>query len=173
MLKKTTLNLLFVILLFSCASNDITTRPIVTLDYLQKGTTLKDFIQRYGPPFSIQESKDETLLVHYSRVGKTSNATYIPIVNLVATGNTYAVKRYVLSFASDDTFIQIIDSNQVRGFASIYQMAPNEGFTGAGGTRAEQNFREVGRFLATKSIFFDQELWKIQNVANNYFQKFR
>jgi len=173
MLKRISLNVFAAFFLLSCASNDITTRQINTFDYLQAGTTLKDFIQTYGPPFSVQDGNEEVLLVHYSMVGKTSTATFIPIVNLVATGNTYAIKRDVLKFTKQGRFMSVVDSNQVRGFASVYQMAPNEGFSGKGGVRSEQYYREVGRFLADKNIFFDQELWKGQNIANNYFQKFR
>lgn len=172
-LKRILLNASIGILILSCASNDITTRQIITLDYLEAGTNLKEFIQRHGPPFSVQANKDSVSLVHYSMLGKMSNAGFVPIVNLVASGNTYAIKRYVLKFSNEGKFIEIIDANQVRGFASVYQMAPNEGFSGKGGVRSEESYREVGRFLAEKNIFFDQELWKVQNIANNYFQKFR
>ena len=173
MLKTITLNTFVAFFLLSCASNDITTRQITTFDYLQAGISLEEFIQTYGPPFSVQEGNDEVLLVHYSKVGKTSKAVFVPIVNLVAMGNTYAIKKHVLKFTKQGKFMNIIDSNQVSGFVSVYKMAPNEGFTGRGGVRAEQHYIEVGRFLADKNIFFDQELWRGQNIANNYFQKFR
>ena len=170
-MRKVIYVLIFSIVLFSCASKELNTR-ITTLDYLQKGTSLKQFVGTYGPPFSIQERDDGVLLVHYSMLGKTNSAAFIPLVSWVAAGNTYAVKRYTLKFSKQGEFLNIADSNQVKGHVFHYQMVPNEGFSGKGGVSSEQDYRNVGSYLAEKGIFFDQKLWKGQNVANNYFLKF-
>ena len=94
-------------------------------------------------------------------------------MNLVATGNTYAVQRNILQFDNQDRFVQITNSEQVKGWVSVYQMSGNEGFTGSGGRRSELDYRSTGIYLAEKGIFYDQELWKQQNISNNYFLKFR
>lgn len=161
------------IFLISCATTD-TNKRLAGLDYLQEGTSLKNFVSTYGPPFSIQKTNNGIIVTHYLRIGSSNiGVALIPVVNLVATGNTYAVQRNILQFDNQDRFVQITNSEQVKGWVSVYQMSGNEGFTGSGGRRSELDYRSTGIYLAEKGIFYDQELWKQQNISNNYFLKFR
>ena len=165
--------ILFIFLLSSCSSVDINKR-LTGLDNLQEGTTLKTFVTTYGPPFSIETTDNGIIVTHYQQAVKSNaGVVLIPVVNMVAAGNTYAIQRNLLQFDDQDKFVAITDSQQVKGYANMWQMMSNEGLTSKGGPRSETDYRSTGVYLAEKGIFYDQERWKYQNISNNYFLKFR
>ena len=168
--KSITFTLLSFIFLTSCASVD-ENRFLPTFQNLSVETSLNDFIKLYGPPFSITQKDDGIELVYYYRFGKTSPAVWIPVVNLVASGNTNTVQRNVLKFDKNDYFSEVIDVQQKKNFTSVYTMVSKEGMTGTGGMRNNYAYQVVGEYLAEKGIFFNQEMWKSQNVSNNYWNK--
>ena len=170
---KKIIAILFIFLLSSCSSVDINKR-LTGLDDLQEGTTLKTFVTTHGPPFSIEKTDNGIIVTHYQRATKSNvGLALIPVVNLVAAGNTYAIQRNILQFDDQDKFVAITDSQQVKGNANMWQMGTNEGMSGKGGRRSETDYRSTGVYLAEKGIFYDRERWKYQNIANNYFLKFR
>ena len=161
--------ILSTILMASCSTVDIN-RPSQTT--FIEGSTMSDIVDKYGPPFSLVDREPQVTMIYYIRKSKSSNMVWVPIVNLVAAGNSHRVERYELKFDSSDRLVNQT-SESVTGFTSVYAMAQNEGMVGNGGMRDEIEFRNVGKFLAKRGIFFDQPLWKLQNVSNNYFQKYK
>ena len=159
------------IFLISACSTVNVNKPLPGFQYLSPGTSLKDFVKDYGPPFMISKQEDGIELVYYFRVSKTSPAVWVPVVNLVASGNTNAVQKNVLKFDANDKFETVISTEQKKNFTSMYLMAEKEGMTGSGGRRNNFAFSNVGEYLAQKRIFFNQELWKAQNASNNYWNK--
>jgi hypothetical protein len=151
------------ILLFltSCATVDTSFKEITVLKSLQQGMTIKDFITLNGPPFSIEDNEDGAVFIFYERSFWASRADFVGIY--------MDVKKNVLRFDNQGIFLEKLDSNQRRGYFTIVGMSKNSGWNDDGGKRAEKEFTIVGSFLAEKRIFFNQESWKKQNVANNYY----
>ncbi|MDA7825706.1 hypothetical protein N9I73_04495 [Porticoccaceae bacterium] len=161
--------ILLTILMASCSTVDINS-PSKTI--FIEGSTISDIVDKYGPPFSLVDKEPQVTMIYYIRKSKSSNMVWVPIVNLVAAGNSHRVERYVLKFDSSDRLVNQT-TESVKGFTSLYTMGQNEGMLGNGGMRDEIEFRNLGKFLAKRGIFFDQRLWKLQNVSNNYFQKYK
>ena len=160
-----------VVSLAGCASFDLDER-LTNLDSLEKNISVKSYVEQYGPPFSVELEEGFTF-THYLMAGKTSAGTFIPVVGLLgASGNHYAVQRNKVKFNEQGLLVGVIQSEQKQGFISMYAMPKYEGFTGSGGKRSQKDFVKLGRFLAEKGVFFEQERWKSQNIANNYFAKF-
>lgn len=163
-------SLALIFIISSCASVD-QSKFLPGFDNLPAGTSLEDFIKRYGPPFSITKKPDGIEMVYYYRFGKTSPAVWVPVVNLVASGNTNTVQRNTLKFDINDKFKNVLNTQQKKNFTSVYTMPAQEGFGGTGGMQNNYAYVSVGEYLAQKRIFFNQETWKYQNVSNNYWNK--
>ena len=161
--------ILLTILMASCSTVDTNTPSQTTFI---EGSTMSSIVDKYGPPFSLVDREPQVTMIYYIRKSKSSNMVWVPIVNLVATGTSHRVERYELKFDSSDRLVNQT-TESVKGFTSVYAMAQNEGMVGDGGMRNELEFRNLGKFLAKRGIFFDQRLWKQQNVSNNYFQKYK
>ena len=161
--------ILLTILMVSCSTVDINSPSQTTFI---EGSTMSDIVDKYGPPFSLVDREPQVTMIYYIRKSKSSNMVWVPIVNLVAAGTSHRVERYELKFDSSDRLVNQT-TESVKGFTSVYAMAQNEGMVGDGGMRDELEFRNLGKFLAKRGIFFDQRLWKQQNVSNNYFQKYK
>ena len=153
----------------SCSTVDINTPTQTTFI---EGLTMSDIVDKYGPPFSVMDTESQNSMIYYVRKSRDNGMVWVPIVGLVASGNSQRVERYELQFDSSDRLLDQT-SQFVTGFTSVYAMGQNEGMTGAGGRRDEIEFRNLGKFLAQRGIFFDQRRWAGQNVSNNYFQKYK
>jgi hypothetical protein len=157
------------VLITSCSTIDLNAPSQTTFS---PGSSMTGLVDKYGPPFSVNDSESEVVMIYYIRKSKSNNMEWVPIVNLVAMGNSHRVERYRLKFDSSDRLVDQA-SSMVKGFTSFYTMGQNEGMLGSGGKRDEIEFRNLGKFLAKRGIFFDQRLWKYQNVSNNYYQKYK
>ena len=156
--------LIFVtIAIASCSTVDINTPTQTTFI---EGSTMSDIVDKYGPPFSVMDTESQNSMIYYVRKSRDNGMVWVPIVNLVASGNSQRVERYELQFDSSDRLLDQT-SQFVTGFTSVYAMGQNEG------RRDEIEFRNLGKFLAQRGIFFDQRRWAGQNVSNNYFQKYK
>ena len=147
----------------SCSTVDINTPTQTTFI---EGLTMSDIVDKYGPPFSVMDTESQNSMIYYVRKSRDNGMVWVPIVNLVASGNSQRVERYELQFDSSDRLLDQT-SQFVTGFTSVYAMGQNEG------RRDEIEFRNLGKFLAQRGIFFDQRRWAGQNVSNNYFQKYK
>ena len=163
--------ILLTILMASCLNLDVDTNTPSQTTFIE-GSTMSSIVDKYGPPFSLVDREPQVTMIYYIRKSKSSNMVWVPIVNLVATGTSHRVERYELKFDSSDRLVNQT-TESVKGFTSVYTMGQNEGMVGNGGMRDEIEFRNLGKFLAKRGIFFDQRLWKLQNVSNNYFQKYK
>ena len=137
-----------------------------------QGATLGSILDRLGPPFDVVEDNGRYRLVMYRMHTKSSGLTFVPVVGLIADGNAHLIQRCELTFSSTDIFDGQPNCEEAEGFTSMYAMPSNEGMLGTGGVRDQVAYQRLGRFLASKSQFFNQERWKIQNVANNYYRKY-
>tara|TARA_B110000091_G_C13422959_1_gene312864 strand:+ start:31 stop:519 length:489 start_codon:yes stop_codon:yes gene_type:complete len=156
--------LIFVtIAIASCSTVDINTPTQTTFI---EGLTMSDIVDKYGPPFSVMDTESQNSMIYYVRKSRDNGMVWVPIVGLVASGNSQRVERYELQFDSSDRLLDQT-SQFVTGFTSVYAMGQNEG------RRDEIEFRNLGKFLAQRGIFFDQRRWAGQNVSNNYFQKYK
>ena len=156
--------LIFVtIAIASCSTVDINTPTQTTFI---EGSTMSDIVDKYGPPFSVMDTESQNSMIYYVRKSRDNGMVWVPIVGLVASGNSQRVERYELQFDSSDRLLDQT-SQFVTGFTSVYAMGQNEG------RRDEIEFRNLGKFLAQRGIFFDQRRWAGQNVSNNYFQKYK
>jgi hypothetical protein len=137
-----------------------------------QGVSLKSFIDDFGPIFDVQPTEHGYTVVKYQLHAKGSGLVFVPFVNMLTAGNSHIVQRCELNFSDEDAFDGQAVCTEAEGYSTVWTMAGNEGMTGTGGYVDQLAYQRVGEFLAEKRLFFNQDKWKFQNVANNYYMKY-
>ena len=172
-LRKHLLFSIISICIAGCASPQIDTSQRLDNQLVNmRGATLKSVLDDFGPFFDVEAGSKGYRIILYRLTAKSSPMVYVPLVNLVAAGNGHAVQRCELLFSSEDLLSDEPSCVLVEGFSTMWTMGTNEGMFGNGGYRSNDAYNRVGELLASKGLFFNQEEWKFQNVANNYFLKY-
>lgn len=172
-MKKILLLSMVAICIAGCASPQIDTSQ--RLDYQlanMRGATLKSVLDDFGPFFDVEAGATGYRIILYRLTAKSSPMVFVPFVNFLAAGNGHTVQRCELLFSSEDLLADEPSCALVEGFSTMWTMPVNEGMTGTGGYRSNDAYNRVGELLAKKGLFFNQEEWKFQNAANNYFLKY-
>jgi hypothetical protein len=151
--------LIFVtILIASCWISNIDINTPSQTNFIQ-GSTLSAIVDKHGSPHSVVTRDTEVSMTYF--VGIYSKHT-------VRLGFGARIERYVLTFDSND---RLVDETSAFLTGSIGNIGSMNMVYLPRGMSYERDFQNIGNFLLSKGIFFNEERWNWQqNRAYMYFQ---
>ena len=142
------------ILIASCWISNIDVNTPSQTNFI-KGSTLSAIIDKHGPPRSVVTRDTEVSMTYF--VGIFSK-------NTVRLGWEARIERYVLKFDSNDRLV-----DETSAFLTGH-IGPVFAHSFIGSVMEDSEFKNIGKFLLSKGIFFNGKRWDLQNQMYIYFQ---
>ena len=151
-LKSKLVLLILLIQLMGCASTYI---PEDILFNTDNSSNLEEFIENYGPPFSVTQADDGYTITYYGwHQGSMNALTMIPFVGVVAGGMDVKMTKFEITFNSDDSYATHSSSFAEGYFNNLLNLRAS--------SFEADSLDRLGKFLFKKTIFFSQEKWEFQ-----------